>query len=250
MHALRHLHPPTGVVAQPTNHSPLYFGAQTKKLSRWFWGSSHQTTDTGFEAQTRKPEATSFEVKLWETVIVVLRPNHWQIVDLGFEAKLKAHAPRLLVHGTNHTQHHPISQSSSHWVPDLCLTIPNPLHQVCYSCHDPYHCPPCCTCHLHTTRQANAILHTKQRYTSRTIEMSQIRIQTSICKWLITYQTKVLITWLLNQQTVARFILGPKPRNCRGDFEAQVTKPQIPVLRPKPGNPKPPVLRSNCEKPS
>jgi hypothetical protein len=198
MHALRHLHPPTGVVAQPINRSPLYFGAQTKKLSQWFWGSSHQTTDTGFEAQTRKPEATSFEIKLGETVIVVLIPNHWQIVDLGFEAKLKTHAPRLLVHGTDRTQHHPISQSSGHWVPDLCLTIPSPLHQVCYSCHDPCHCPPCRTCQLHTTRQANAILHMKQRYTSRTTEMSQIRIQTSIFKWLITYQTKVLITWLLN----------------------------------------------------
>jgi hypothetical protein len=32
-------------------------------------------------------------------------------------------------------------------------------------------------------------------------------------------------------------VLRPKPRNRRGDFEAQITKPELPVLRPKPGNP-------------
>jgi hypothetical protein len=31
--ALRYLHPPVGFVAQPTNHSPLGFEAQTKKVS-------------------------------------------------------------------------------------------------------------------------------------------------------------------------------------------------------------------------
>jgi hypothetical protein len=41
----------------------------------------------------------------------------------------------------------------------------------------------------------------------------------------------------------------PKPRNRRGDFEAQITKPELSVLRPKPENP-PPVLRPNREKPS
>jgi hypothetical protein len=35
-------------------------------------------------------------------------------------------------------------------------------------------------------------------------------------------------------------ILRPKPRNHHGDFEAQITKPELPVLRPKPGNPPPP----------
>jgi hypothetical protein len=38
-----------------------------------------------------------------------------------------------------------------------CVTIPGPLHQVSYSCHDPHRCTPCRTCHLHTTSQANAI---------------------------------------------------------------------------------------------
>jgi hypothetical protein len=31
-------------------------------------------------------------------------------------------------------------------------------------------------------------------------------------------------------------ILRPKSRNYRGDFNAQITKPQLPVLRPKSGN--------------
>jgi hypothetical protein len=35
-------------------------------------------------------------------------------------------------------------------------------------------------------------------------------------------------------------VLRPKPRNRRGDFEAQITKPELSVLRPKPGNPPPP----------
>jgi hypothetical protein len=35
-------------------------------------------------------------------------------------------------------------------------------------------------------------------------------------------------------------VLWPKPRNRRGDFEAQITKPELPVLRPKPGNRPPP----------
>jgi hypothetical protein len=53
----------------------------------------------------------------------------------------------------------------------------------------------------------------------------------------------------------------PKLRNCRGDFDIQITKSEMSVLRPKPGNPphlsfeaqprnRPPVLRPNQKKPS
>jgi hypothetical protein len=35
-------------------------------------------------------------------------------------------------------------------------------------------------------------------------------------------------------------ILRPKSRNRRGDFKSQITKSELPVLRPKPGNPSPP----------
>jgi hypothetical protein len=40
-----------------------------------------------------------------------------------------------------------------------------------------------------------------------------------------------------NQQTTTHLVLRPKPRNCCGDFVGQITKPQMPVLRPKAGNP-------------
>jgi hypothetical protein len=43
-----------------------------------------------------------------------------------------------------------------------------------------------------------------------------------------------------SRQTKAHLVLRHKPRNCRSDFEAQITKPKLPVLRPKPGNPPPP----------
>jgi hypothetical protein len=41
-------------------------------------------------------------------------------------------------------------------------------------------------------------------------------------------------------KTKTCLVLRPKPRNRRGDFETQITKPELPVLRPKPGNPPPP----------
>jgi hypothetical protein len=40
----------------------------------------------------------------------------------------------------------------------------------------------------------------------------------------------------------------PKPRNHRGDFEAQITKPELPVLRPKPGNSPPPWFWGSTKK--
>jgi hypothetical protein len=59
-------------------------------------------------------------------------------------------------HGTTQPPDRPATEYST------CATIPDPLHQVSYSCHDPRRCTPCRICHLHTTRQANTILQTKQ----------------------------------------------------------------------------------------
>jgi hypothetical protein len=53
-----------------------------------------------------------------------------------------------------------------------------------------------------------------------------------------------------NRQTEACLVLGPKPRNRRDDFEAQITKLELPVLRPKPGNPAPPWFRGSIKKPT
>jgi hypothetical protein len=44
-------------------------------------------------------------------------------------------------------------------------------------------------------------------------------------------------------------VLRPKPRNRRSDFEAQITKLKLPVLRPKPGNPPPPWFWGSTKKP-
>jgi hypothetical protein len=42
-----------------------------------------------------------------------------------------------------------------------------------------------------------------------------------------------------NRQIEARLVLMPKPRSHRGDFEAQITKPELLVLRPKLENRRP-----------
>jgi hypothetical protein len=109
-------------VAQPTNRSLIGFETKTKKPSRWFWVTNHQTRAADFEAQIGKPSTTlvlrlnqesyhwfwgqtektvttNFEAKLVKTVAagfkakpaktvwVVLKLNHSQTIDLGFEAQ-------------------------------------------------------------------------------------------------------------------------------------------------------------------
>jgi hypothetical protein len=44
--------------------------------------------------------------------------------------------------------------------------------------------------------------------------------------------------------------LRPKPRNRCGDFKAHITKPELPVLRPKLGNPPPPWFWGSIKKPT
>jgi hypothetical protein len=53
-----------------------------------------------------------------------------------------------------------------------------------------------------------------------------------------------------NQQTETHLVLRLKPRNCRGDFDAQVTKSELPILRPKPGDPPPPWFWGSTKKPT
>jgi hypothetical protein len=159
-------------ILKPTNWSPLGFEAQTKKPSRWFWGPNHQTRATGFELQIGK------------LLILVLSLNQ------------ETYAPRLLVHGTDCTRCHPTSRSSGHQVPELCLTIPSPLHQVTYSCLDPRRYLPCLTCHLHTTRQANTILHMNQDKDKNHWNVPDLNSNLGMS---MTHhnQTKELTTWFL-----------------------------------------------------
>jgi hypothetical protein len=51
-----------------------------------------------------------------------------------------------------------------------------------------------------------------------------------------------------NRQTEACLVLRPKPKNHRGDFETQITKPELPVLRPKSGGPPPPWFWGSTKK--
>jgi hypothetical protein len=51
-----------------------------------------------------------------------------------------------------------------------------------------------------------------------------------------------------NRQTDAHLILRSKPRNRHGDFESQITKPKLPVLWLRPGNPPPPWFSGSTKK--
>jgi hypothetical protein len=52
-----------------------------------FEAKLEKSVAAGFEAKLLETVTTSFEVKSAKTVRVVLRPNHSQIADLGFEAQ-------------------------------------------------------------------------------------------------------------------------------------------------------------------
>jgi hypothetical protein len=139
----------------------------------------------GFEAQTDKPPPTLFWGPNQETITIILRPkssnrrpwfwgpnqepSQWfwgQTTDKPSPPVLRLNrktcASRLLhVYDADCTRRHPTSRSSGHWVSDLCLIIPDPPHQVSYSCLDPHRYLPCHICHLHIMRQANTFLHTE-----------------------------------------------------------------------------------------
>jgi hypothetical protein len=53
-----------------------------------------------------------------------------------------------------------------------------------------------------------------------------------------------------NRQIEAHLVLKTKPRNRRNDFKAQIIKPKLPVLRPKPRNHPPPWFWGSTKKPT
>jgi hypothetical protein len=122
---------------KPRNHRSD-FAAQITKLKLPVLRSKPVNCHGDFDIQITKSE---------NLTILVLRLNQ------------ETRAPRFYVHVIDHTRCYPTSRSSDHRVPDLCLIIINPLHQVSYSCHDPHHCLPCRTYNLHTMRPASTILH-------------------------------------------------------------------------------------------
>jgi hypothetical protein len=135
----------------------------------------------GFEAQTNKPPPTWFWGPNKETVVVILRPNSSTLVlrpkprncHGDFQAQITKPSPLVLrlnretcasrllhVYDADLTWRHLTSWSSGHRVPDLCLTIPYPLHQISDSCLDPRCCSPCRIRYLHIMRQANVFFQT------------------------------------------------------------------------------------------
>jgi hypothetical protein len=70
---------------KPENPPPPWFWGSTKKPTADFEVKPRETIATSFEAKLAKTVAAGFEAKPLETVRVVLRPNHSQTVDLGFE---------------------------------------------------------------------------------------------------------------------------------------------------------------------
>jgi hypothetical protein len=121
-----------------------------------------ETIAACFEAKPLETVATSFEAKPAKTARVVLRPNR-QKPSEWFQVSTKKHVLHvsMCMVQTTHGATQPLDRPATEY--PTCATIPGPLHQVSYSCHDPHRCTPCRTCHLHTTRQANMILQMKQR---------------------------------------------------------------------------------------
>jgi hypothetical protein len=114
--------------------------------SRPFWGQTGRNRHHQFWGQTRENRPISFEAK----PLANRRPWFW--------GSVKKHALLISTCTVQTTQGvtRPLNHPSTEY--PTCVTIFGPLHQVSYSCHDPRHCPPYRTYHLHITRQANTIL--------------------------------------------------------------------------------------------
>jgi hypothetical protein len=139
-----------------------------------FWGPNRETLHhLGFEAQPRnRPPVLRPNRKKPSPPVLRSnwrKPSEWfwgqtthKLSTLVLRLNQETRASSLHVSDADRTRHHPTSRPSGHRVPDLC-DHPGPLHQVSYFCHGPHRCTSCRTYHIHTTRQANTILWTKQR---------------------------------------------------------------------------------------
>jgi hypothetical protein len=76
-----------GFESKPGETVAISFEAKLEKtVSIYFEAKPVKTVAAGFEAKPPETVAAGFEAKPVKTVRVVLRPNHSQIVDLGFKA--------------------------------------------------------------------------------------------------------------------------------------------------------------------
>jgi hypothetical protein len=145
---------------------------------------------------------TGFKVKPTETVHVILKSSHSQTIDLGFEAQQETCASRLHVHGADRTQRHPSSQSPGHRVSNMCDHLWSSAQDLLLlpRSSSPHAMPHLTPAHHETSKHDSPYEH--EGNGSRITEISRIRIKTSTCQWLITYQTKALTTWFLKDLLV------------------------------------------------
>jgi hypothetical protein len=69
---------------KPGNRQSRFWGQTVRNRCSRLWG---QTTAADFETKLVEIVIAGFEAKPTETIPVVLRPNHWQTVAIGFEAQ-------------------------------------------------------------------------------------------------------------------------------------------------------------------
>jgi hypothetical protein len=156
------------------NRRHQFWGQTRENRRHWFWGQTRENRHYWFWGQTDKNRLSGFEAK------PVTNRQPWFWGSTKKPALLISTCTVLTAHYTTPPLDCPATEYPNG------ATIPGPLHQVSYSCHDPRRCTPCRTCHLHTTRQANVILQTKQRQKKNKLKLSRIRIQSSPSQWLIT----------------------------------------------------------------
>jgi hypothetical protein len=124
------------------NHSCRFWGPNRKTWATDFEAKSGETITTGFKGKPEKTITTNFEAKPEKVVPVVLRPNYWHTVDLGFEAQSRnscSLSPRV-----RYRLHTASPDLSIIWPPSiwhmwlssiLCTRSPTPVMILVATCH-------------------------------------------------------------------------------------------------------------------
>jgi hypothetical protein len=116
----------TGIEAKPGEIVVTSFEAKLEKtVATGFEDKSEKTVAPGFEAKLLETVAASFEVKPAKIVWVVLRLNHSQTVNLGFEAQPRnPRSSSLCVRCRPHTAPPDLSIT---WPPSTWHVWPSPV---------------------------------------------------------------------------------------------------------------------------
>jgi hypothetical protein len=89
--------------------------------------------------------------------------------------------------------------------------------------------------HVHHLRRASTSLEARLKNPSLTCFM--MKQATGCPMHVLTSFSSTHWFWGANWQISSHLVLRPKPRNRCSDFVGQITKPHLPFLRMKPGNP-------------